>query len=363
MGLHGARSVEVRSRTRSPRDRLVVLIRLVAEREVVHRPLRCREHAERAVERVGDRLRRFHIAGDHGGRITRIQHRAFGDHDRDRLQASGVHRNVIVDQRAKNVEHRRLADRRRCVEIGPLLSAGAGKVDRRGAARAVDGNANADRRAAVHWILECAVLQRPEYATHRFLGVVLDVLHIGAHNRQAEMRDHLDELVRALRARRDLRAEIGDVLIDVARRITSGPQDRADLGIEKATLRDELHIVEQHALFVDVRRIGRHRSGRDAADIRMMTARSDVEFRHAIHARDKHGCDDGDVRQMRPAVVRRIQHERVAFAHRTRAPINDGLDRFAHRAQMSRHMRRIGDQIPVDVEQRTREVEPLLDVD
>ena len=39
-----------------------------------------------------------------------------------------------------------------------------------------------------------------------------------------------------------------------------------------------------------------------------------------------------------------------------------GLDRLAHRAQVHRHVRRVGDQVAVGVEQRAGEVEPLLDV-
>ena len=67
---------------RAAGDRLVVLVRVVAEREVVHRALRRREHAERAVQAVGDRLRRLDVAGDDGRRIARAQHRAFGNDDR-----------------------------------------------------------------------------------------------------------------------------------------------------------------------------------------------------------------------------------------------------------------------------------------
>ncbi len=195
--LHDARAVEVRTGAGAARDRLVVLVRVVAEREVVHRPLRGRQHAERAVQRVGDRLRRLDVARDDRGRIARREHRPFGNHDPERLQAAGIHRDLVVDQRAEHVEHRGLAHGGRRVEVGRLLRARPGEVDRRRAPRLVDRDRHGDRRAAVHLVLEMAVGQHVEHAAHRLLGVVLHVLHVGANHRQAEMRDHL----RAARAR------------------------------------------------------------------------------------------------------------------------------------------------------------------
>ena len=66
---------------------------------------------------------------------------------------------------------------------------------------------------------------------------------------------------------------------------------------------------------------------------------------------------------MRAAVVRRVQHEHVAAAHRAAAAVDDRLHALAHRAQVHRHVRRVGDQVALGVEQRAREIEPLLDVD
>ena len=87
------------------------------------------------------------------------------------------------------------------------------------------------------------------------------------------MRDHLGELAGAFRAGGDLRAKVGDVLIDVTRGKASFVQDRADLRVEKAALRDELNVVEQHALFIDMHRIGQQRTRGDPADIGMVTPR------------------------------------------------------------------------------------------
>jgi hypothetical protein len=56
------------TRTRTTRDGFVVLVGVVAKGEVVHRALACCHGAQRAVERIGDAGRRFHIARHHRGR-------------------------------------------------------------------------------------------------------------------------------------------------------------------------------------------------------------------------------------------------------------------------------------------------------
>ena len=65
---------------------------------------------------------------------------------------------------------------------------------------------------------------------------------------------------------------------------------------------------------------------------------------------------------MRAAVVGRVQHVDVARLHLPGVLADHGLDRLAHRAQVHRHVRRIGDQVALGVEQRAGEIEPLLDV-
>ncbi len=66
---------------------------------------------------------------------------------------------------------------------------------------------------------------------------------------------------------------------------------------------------------------------------------------------------------MRAAVIGIVEHEHIARPHGGAVFADDGLDALAHRPEMHRHMRRVGDELALRVEQRAREVQPLLDVD
>ena len=194
-----------------------------------------------------------------------------------RLQAAGVERNVVVDQRAEDIEDGGLGDRRRGVEVARLLRRGAGEVDRRRTALGIDANGHSDHRAVVHLVGERTVLEHVDDAAHLLLGVVLDVAHVGVHHVEAEVRHHLAQLLRALLVGGDLGAEIGQVLRDVAGRIASGGEQLAQLAFAEPAALDQQHVVDQHAFFVDAAAVGRHRAGGDAADVGVMAARADEE--------------------------------------------------------------------------------------
>ena len=74
------------------------------------------------------------------------------------------------------------------------------------------------------------------------------------------------------------------------------------------------------------------------------------------------GSDHGDVGEVGAAVVRVVEDVDVAAAD-ARVALDHHLDRLAHGAQVHRHVRRVGDQAAVGVEDRAGKVEPLLDVD
>ena len=91
-----------------------------------------------------------------------------------------------------------------------------------------------------------------------------------------------------------------------------------------------------------------------------MAARRDEEC-GAAHA-EEHGHDHRDIRQVRAAGVRRVQRKDIARLHVAAAPPHDFLHGLAHRAQVHRHVRRVGDELSLRVEQRAGEIEALLDV-
>ena len=100
--------------------------------------------------------------------------------------------------------------------------AGAGEVDRRLAPFPVDGDLGPDDGALVGLDRELGIVERLDDPADAFGGVVLDVAHIGAHDVEPEMVDHLRQLLHALLVGGDLRLEVGDVLRRVAARDSDG---------------------------------------------------------------------------------------------------------------------------------------------
>src|SRR5690625_3567687 len=105
MGLDDVGTGESRAGTGTAREGLVVLVGFVPESVVIHRSRSLRPRAQGRIQRTGDRLRGFHIPGDHPGRIVRSEHRAGRNADVQWLQTTGVQRDVIGDQGAEYVQH------------------------------------------------------------------------------------------------------------------------------------------------------------------------------------------------------------------------------------------------------------------
>ena len=107
----------------------------------------------------------------------------------------------------------------------------------------------------------------------------------------------------------------------------------------------------------------RHRARRDAADVGVMRARGGEEFDVRCIAASNTGRDDRQVGQVRAARVRRVHEVRIAGPQVGAVGVEHGRNARSHRAEVHRHVRRVGDQVRVGVEQRAGEIEPLLDVD
>src|SRR6476620_4044769 len=74
MSLYRAGSVVIGPGPGTTRDRLVILVALVSEGEIVHRSLARRKPLRRCKQGVRDDLARFDISSDDRGRIFRVEH-------------------------------------------------------------------------------------------------------------------------------------------------------------------------------------------------------------------------------------------------------------------------------------------------
>ena len=267
-----------------------------------------------------------------------------------RAQAPFVHRHGIVDQRAHDIQHRRAHHRQRRIEIVGQLRRGAGEVDSGFAGVPVDRDGDMDFRAVVHRCHEAAIAEPAEQRAHGILGLLLDMAHIGIDRRPPLFARNPAQFGRPLGAGGDLRLEVRDILVGIARRPRPGAQQRTHVRFEQLPPAHQQHIVEQDAFLIHRCAIRRHRARSDPADIGMMAARGDKPGRLRISFRRKDRHHHGDVRQMRAAFIRRIECVDVASQDAppvTRAAADDRAHAFTHRAEMDRHMRRIGDEIAV----------------
>ena len=65
---------------------------------------------------------------------------------------------------------------------------------------------------------------------------------------------------------------------------------------------------------------------------------------------------------MRAAVIGGIQDIGITGPHAPLVGLDDGFNRLAHRAQMNRNVRSVGDQAPVRCEDGAREIQPFFDI-
>ena len=117
LGLHHVGAVEAVAGPGAAGHGLVVLVPLVAERHVVHRPRPLRHHPQRRVQRPGHDLGGLHVARGDRGRVPRGEHASRRDDHGQRLQTARVERDVVVHQGAEHVKHGRHGHAGRSVEV------------------------------------------------------------------------------------------------------------------------------------------------------------------------------------------------------------------------------------------------------
>ncbi len=308
-------------------------------------------------------LRGLDIAGHHRAGIGGFQHRAFGDDDVDRPQAAGIHRDRLFHHHPEGIEHGCAGHRFRRIEIVLARFRRAGEIDCRFALLAIDGDLHADRLACVGLVGIFGIGELLQDTRHALGSVVLNVAHIGFHNIEPEIGDHFPEVCHTLFVGGDLRLQVGDVLGNVADRVGVVGQKLFERLFPEAPLVDDLEVVDQHAFLVDGRCERRHRARRRSADIRVVPTRCCPEQDLGVRTVREDRCDHSDVGQMCPAIIGRVESVDVTGFDLAFVEANDRFHRTVHRAQMHRHVGRIGDKGAVTVEDGAGEVEPLLDVD
>ena len=356
------------ARARAAGDGLIILIVAAAEREVVHRPLRRRQPAGRREQGVGDNLAGLDVTRNHGCRVSGVEHGPIRHDQPNRPQAPVVHGDRVVDQGPHDIERGRSDDRSRRIEIVGQLAAGPGEIERRRPRRLVDADRDADGRSIVHRIIERAVVQSVDQPPHRFLGVGEDVAHVGGDDVGADVARRFDQSLGAANAGGKLRAQVRQIAIDIARRIRARCQQGADFRLAETALVDQQCIVDQDAFILDRAAVGRHRSRRDPADIGMVSARRDKGRGRLVAVIVEHRDDHRDVGQMGSAAIGVVEDICVAApdaapVRRLASRLDDRPDALAHRSQMHRDMRGVGDQRARRVEQGAGKIEPLLDID
>ena len=105
---------------------------------------------------------------------------------------------------------------------------------------------------------------------------------------------------------------------------------RRSLGLKINTSIDQLEIINQHAFFFDMARIrwGRPRSA--PANIRVMPTGCHKE-QNGFVIIIKNRRNNGNIRQMRAAIIRIIQHKRITSVDITSITANYRPHRLAHR--------------------------------
>ena len=217
MCLYDRRAVKAGPRARSTCDGFIILVSVVAEGEIVHRPLRTRHHTQRTKQGIGNHLACLDIARNDRSGIARVDQRSFRRNNRDRFQTAFVHGNAVVDQRADNIEDRCTNDRYRRVEIAVQLRSRSAKVDDGGSVFPVDPDRHLDHRLIVHGVAEMPVGKAQDQAAHGLFGMVLHMLHIGRHNSPTIVAADPHQFRCALGTGRNLRFQIGYILRDISR--------------------------------------------------------------------------------------------------------------------------------------------------
>ncbi|TKW49634.1 hypothetical protein CTA1_6123 [Colletotrichum tanaceti] len=357
--VHAALAGPRGSRAGAARDGLVVpeavlvlardrVLAARAKGQVVAAALAGGGRAEGPEHDVRDALRGQDVAADHGEAGPRVEDAALGDDDVDRRQAALVEGDLGRDEAAQAVDDGRVRDGHGRVGVAEDVRARAGEVKGRRAVAGGDGDLERDGRAVVHVVDRHERLRAepgdrvPHQLAHGVFGRVLDRVHVPVHDAEAVLRDERLDQRDALGVGRDLRVEVREVVLQSpgarAALVPRGllEEEATDLLLVETALAHQLRRLDRGTFLPERVRRRRHGARQDAANVRMVSSRGDVE---GDFSPVKDGRDDGDVRQL------------VLVPHGE-----------LHGPQVHGDVGRVGDEAAVGAEDGTREVQTLFDV-
>ena len=166
-------------------------------------------------------------------------------------------------------------------------------------------------------------------------------------------RRHLLESLRAAVIGRELGQQIGAALLGRAHVGENHAQQRfVELPATTQRHRGDPQALAKHV------GTGRHRTGADAADVRVVSAGRNQERRSSPF--EKHRAHQGDVGKVSSSLERIVQDHRVPGLE----PMSSQgrADRQRRGTEVHRNVRRLGKQLAVGGEQSARVIAPFLDV-
>ena len=87
-------------------------------------------------------------------------------------------------------------------------------------------------------------MQRIDHPPDSFLGIILDVLHIGGDNIEPEMLNHVVHFLHAFFIGRNLRFQIAEIVMEIPGRIFVAREDVFDFGLKYRAFGNQLDVVE-----------------------------------------------------------------------------------------------------------------------
>ena len=335
-----------------------------ADRQVVHAaltggrdPIRDRS-GERAQHDIHDTAAGLDIAGGHGCRALRVEQAAERRAQADRAEGSGAGGGLRRHQTAKDIEDSGRGNRERTIDVAGDLARGARKIDMDPLGRHIEGHPNRDRLGplaiVVHDVFEAVVSRRnrSERRACESFGIVVECADRRLIGRDARAVDQTPQSGQPGAIGPDLGEKIAARVVRVARRTEDPRQQR----LVDLALRDQPTGLNDQPLLVERAR-DRHRPGHARPDVGMVCAIGDEGDQSALREERGHQCH---IRQMRPAEERIVEDHHVAVGPVERA--DDVRHRVGHAPEVNRDMGGLGAEVPVAIEDRAREIEPIADV-